>query len=68
MLAAEAHLVDKRAIVDRGRPRVVFHNRIEDLRHDDHSASGDVVLLQSLSQDCFRFTVGICVCGILISL
>lgn len=65
MLAAQAHLVHQGAVVDRRRPRVIIHDRIEYLCHDDHFASWDVELLHCFAKYDLRFTIRVCVGGVL---
>lgn len=65
VLPAETHLVDQRTVVNAWRPRVVVHDRVEDLGHDDDLAARDVELLEGLANDGFRFSIRVHVCGVL---
>lgn len=57
VLPAQAHLIDQRAVVDRRRARVVIHDGIEYLGHDDDFASGDVELLEGFPYNHLGLTI-----------
>ena len=63
VLARETNTVHKAAVVVRGggdgRHLAFIVNTEEALGEDDNTVTGDVVLLQSLSEDFLRLTVGV---------
>lgn len=48
VLPAQAHLINQRSVIDRSRARVVVHDGIEYLGHDDDFAPGNVELFERL--------------------
>lgn len=64
VLAAQAHLVHQLAIIHARRPRIIIHNRVEDLAQDHDLLARDVELLKRLAADDLRLAVGVGVGGV----
>lgn len=64
VFSAEAHLIDKWAIVDARRSCTIVHNWVEDLREYYNLLAGDVELLQRFANNDLGLSVGVCIGGV----